>query len=57
MMTESITTKVNEMSKLKDQNDNQIKQIGALKLEIAKQKETFDDLKDDNQMLRLELKV
>ena len=36
MMTESITSKVNDISKLKDQNDALTKQIGQFKHEIAK---------------------
>ena len=48
MMTESITSKVNDISKLKDQNEALTKQIGTLKLEIAKQKEAHEDLTSDN---------
>lgn len=57
MMTESITSKVNDISKFKDQNDALIKQIGQLKLEIAKQKEAHEDLTSDNQVLKQQLKV
>lgn len=57
MMTESITSKVNDISKLKDQNEALTKQIGTLKLEIAKQKEAHEDLTSDNQVLKQQLKV
>ncbi len=57
MMTESITSKVNDISKLKDQNEALTKQIGTLKLEIAKQKEGHEDLTSDNQVLKQQLKV
>jgi len=52
MMTESITSKVNDISKLKDQNDALTKQIGQLKHDIAKQKEAQEDLVSDNQVLK-----
>ncbi len=52
MMTDSITSKVNDISKLKDQNDTLTKQIGQLKHDIAKQKEAQEDLVSDNQVLK-----
>lgn len=45
MMTESITQKVNEISKVKDQNE-------ALNKQIAKQKEAHEDLLSDIQVLK-----